>query len=59
MLGGLLRGAHRGLDATLGLSMVAGRGLATETRTVTLIPGDGIGPEIAQAVQKCVNPLEL
>lgn len=30
----------------------AGRGLATDVRTVTLIPGDGIGPEIAASVQR-------
>jgi len=31
---------------------IATRGMASEVRTVTLIPGDGIGPEIAVAVQK-------
>jgi len=28
------------------------RGMSSDIRTVTLIPGDGIGPEIAVAVQK-------
>jgi len=31
---------------------IACRGMSSDIRTVTLIPGDGIGPEIALAVQK-------
>jgi len=34
------------------LRQIATRGMASDVRTVTLIPGDGIGPEIAVAVQK-------
>lgn len=31
---------------------VGGRGFASGVQKVTLIPGDGIGPEISAAVQK-------
>jgi len=34
------------------VARLATRGMASDVRTVTLIPGDGIGPEIAVAVQK-------
>ena len=27
------------------------------TRTITLIPGDGVGPEIAEVVKRCVSAL--
>jgi isocitrate dehydrogenase (NAD+) len=33
-------------------SPIGARGLASGGRKVTLIPGDGIGPEISAAVQK-------
>ena len=48
MLGQLLRASNPARAShTRG-----GRALSTQVRTVTLIPGDGIGPEIAQAVQR-------
>jgi len=34
------------------LKCFSSRSLSSDVRTVTLIPGDGIGPEIAQAVQR-------
>jgi len=38
---------------------VASRSMSTDVRTVTLIPGDGIGPEIAAAVQKIFAAAEV
>ena len=32
------------------------RHMSSEVKKVTLIPGDGIGPEIAQSVQRFVQP---
>ena len=32
------------------------RRMSSEVKKVTLIPGDGIGPEIAQSVQRFVQP---
>jgi len=37
---------------------LATRGMSSEVRTVTLIPGDGIGPEIAVAVQRIFEAAE-
>jgi len=34
------------------LKCISSRSMSSDVRTVTLIPGDGIGPEIAQAVQR-------
>jgi hypothetical protein len=33
-------------------SRLGHRHMSSEVKTVTLIPGDGIGPEIAKSVQK-------
>jgi Isocitrate/isopropylmalate dehydrogenase len=35
------------------------RRYSSEVRTVTLIPGDGIGPEISAAVQKIFSAAEV
>ncbi len=34
------------------LARLGHRQMSSEVRKVTLIPGDGIGPEIAQSVQR-------
>ncbi|XP_017089120.1 probable isocitrate dehydrogenase [NAD] subunit alpha, mitochondrial isoform X1 [Drosophila bipectinata] len=45
-------GASSTLQAQVNTTPAASRGYSSGTKKVTLIPGDGIGPEISAAVQK-------